>query len=521
MSAQFKRSNVVKLIVSIVSVLVVVGAILYRFRFLGSGFFWWARLPNLVQDIQTGHFTITPIYSTFPYSPPFLFSISKVTGSSIIDVIYFPLLSIFSFFSYYLLSREILDKNIYIFSSAITLTLYHYGSLSHFTEYPTGNIAFVIFIWAIIKYTDHNKKFLPILLFIYILIKFFSPHAEVWALSFILILTFLLPIITRIKSLRVGRKKITGLAVACICISFAYNPKIYQQAITSVFTSQQRDASFVNTITQTYINLFSGSSASSGAYVNSALTPPMTRYTNIIYISLLFIGLIIGISASLLQIYRHQSFEFYKKSTIIITIASVATVPDFVITASEGLLNISKLLVISPIAIFRYLEINFDIRSSTIRPILWLFAIIMIILPCIYLSGVYLLDTQSQVGSLDAAEETSNWVINYEMGDNRVDTLMDLNSAGILKTTAIQTTNTNPYALVPFSNSRYASITGSSSNDTQFEIFILNNQIAHLPLQRGYPNWEYYDPPEEHKTDIMYNHDLNRVYNNGQYEIYS
>jgi hypothetical protein len=521
MGRSFRSENRVKIVTTILSLLIATGALLSQFRFVGSGFFWWSRLPNLVADYQAGSFSIGS-YSTFPLAPSLILSLSQLTGLQPTAVIYVPFLLLLAFTAYFLLGREVLDNDVYVFASALSLTVYHYGRLNHFLEYPTGNIAFVFFLWAVICYRSDRKRMLAVLLPFYLIVKGFSPHAEVWVLSLLAIIVISIPIFEQIESLDFRARWSGGVSILFTVIFFTYHPKIYRQGLPAIFVSEKRDATVLGTVVSLGTSVFESGATATGEYVTAALTPPITRYTNVLYIAVLFVGLVFATVALAGSVYRDRSLAAVGSAEIFITLACLSMVPDFLVLAGQGLLNISKLVILVPIALFRYVEISNPIHTDLVRYAAYAFAIVIVILPVVYAGGTFALDTHYPLGSVDSAETTSEWVVEYEADQyDRINLLTDLNSAGILKVKAVQATQTNPYALTTFSNERYAYLTGQNrSHRRSFDIFVFNERTAQLPVQRGYPTWQYYDPLSEHRTAIVGNPDLHNTYDSGQYVIY-
>jgi hypothetical protein len=76
--------------------------------------------------------------------------------------------------------------------------------------------------------------------------------------------------------------------------------------------------------------------------------------------------------------------------------------------------------------------------------------------------------------------------------------------------------------LVTYNNQTYGYVIGevNMSKSKHFDYVVIDENYISRPVQRGLTDWTYFEPFEQHESEIVNNRDLNRVYSSESYAIY-
>lgn len=493
------------------------------FDAITSGFFY-QRLSRLVLASDQAHIDWVNVGSkSFPLAPFLLLAISKITGMSLEAVAHLPLATIFPLVGYLVFSLQILPRTTAALTAA-TLTLYNAGTFGHFREYTIGWTFFWVFAALVIIYftrKNDGEMFLTVLIG-YLATKLFSPHAEIWALSFILFLMgFMILRGVVAKGRTLNRMEVGSSGIFLIVlgvVSFQYNPKLYEQFFTRVAGANQLGLIF------DYLNnIFSPQSSHRMAYQVANTSPPLARKLTIIFLVLVLVACFasFGILVYRWQIDETPFFHHITDTDIIVASAWLAIYPDWILGLTAGRVNLKPITVFGAgLAVYLVWRTVGEVSISRLSrlPIRsdHVLAGVLCLLVVFSQAAFFVGDGLRPVGSESMNEEAALWTT----GDH-ASILTDVHTFSIFALERAEAGQQNSTAQVVYTGERYNSVLGRTNHDVEYGLYVVNKQFDDEPMMRGWRDWAFFEPITKYLGEVRRNSELNRVYTNGGITAYS
>lgn len=513
------------IVLLLISVIIHNEIYLYLNRAIGSGFFFQIRVPELVTwDIENkSHFNLDS-FSAFPFAPLFLGIISKVTGLSMIDTIFFPYVRIFGILFSYVFARVLLKDRLLSFFTGFALFFFLSAGLEHFVEYPIGYIAYPLFPLLVHYYVETGKKrYVGISILIFIAFKGFSPHVEHWSVIFLLSVFVIIVAIDRLSidfGIRSNAVMIIGnYALLAIILWLFINTKFYEHLLSLRFEVNP----FMN-LYEFFYQLLVPTDSVTREYGSSPFNPFPVRIVNILYV--ISIALTLGMAALLNVASVGKNWEIlsqYRLKDIIAFCALFALVPYTILKISIGRVSILIFTIIGPIVGIYFLQKHFQTLHYDInyKAVLYGLASVLLILSLSSQAVYYSYDVSRPLGDDDANGNVAVWMHNHQPelsneGNARI--LADLNTHGILRTYSAKSgRNMELDDQLKFNDRFYKHIVGDDINgNTNIDSLIIDKRISHKPTQSG---WDYYEPLRKNEDKIHNNENLAKSYDSNAYSI--
>lgn len=546
-SSPCHRRQAFKLFLISVSFLVAIGVQFYQNRYISSGFFFSRRLPHIMSiesRIELQYF------QSFPLSPFYNFLLKEVTGLSAELVVYLPLVVVIPIFWYTILSREVIENELFATLIAIPTAFFYIGKSVHFTEYALGTAVYPMFLYLMYRFISTGKtRYFTLVVFTVFLLKGFAPHAEVWAFSFLLMCGITIWVSRRIDNNKVSFSgttlsihegeglpiKIGILAVLSGILLFWFNDKFYTGVILSFAT---RFGNPIAVITE-FFNGLTTSSSSVLKYGTVPHTPPISRLINTSYT--LLVALILALSGLLvLSIILKERRDLRQSLPVLLLgIAVLSYIPDMILMMFAGQFQLFILRntgIIIPAAIILLIakQSSFAYLIQSLKIVIIVSVILIFIMGVSSPFAFVVTEAGTEASPSSQSDATGDWLYQNNNGHRL---LTDLNTFGQVRIGAVERSGEpRPFIHRVFSDPRYAYLIGDDPSDVEaapefeqrrgtftppegFDYVVLNWAAEGEPLRRGDSDWRYFEAIGPHKQNIESNSDLNRIYDNGSISV--
>lgn len=486
----------------------------YSHRDVSSGFFFY-RLSLLIFNINHG-FDLTEGFTSFLFCPFLLAAISLITGYSLIDVVYLPLIQIIAFFSILLFSKIFISNIIHRLIITFSVFIYVFALSSHFVEYSMAMVSYIYFAYAFYKYLyciPLRVNYLILSLGFYAGVKFYGPPMEIWILTlvftyFLLFYFFELNHFSKNKYEQLNKVSLNFI-ILLLVLWLSYNPKLYGQ-----FFYRSLDlAVFVNTFSSFITGLlFPSNYVSLEPFEYIRTLPKGLLIIDLIYNLLCVVPLLLLFSYSAL-IEKNAFFWGKNTKSIFAVSLTIPFVADFALYTTLGLVTIRYVILIFPFIVVYFSNIKFKKLGTCLL-------VIFLILG----SGDYFLSLNDNAQTVAPnAVEVNPFISFFAKNIASEDQIMvDHRTYGYLRSFFSLNINQPSYfKFKAYTSYGYEQILGLNQIDnTSFDFLIVNIINLNKPIQQGEPNWTYYEPLSNYYILLNNNIDLCKIYDSKSFEIY-
>lgn len=513
-------------------------------RALPSPFFY-RRLTNLILVTPTSGIDFSAIlYETIPGGASYLLVTSTVTGEPLRAIATYPTVLLISIVSYYVLGSALFPNRRWAALLALSSPVYLYAATSGFSEYGLGKTLYPLAVGLIGHWLLSGDQRYAILSVVPLaMIKFLSPHAEVWVISFLVIL-----ILTVVLSSKVTHRPYTEYNHLVFYLLMAggvfaiHNPKVYVQLFAMRY--------------EILLDFTFGGSAAVSAFHASPASPPVARLLNALFLSIAGLGAIIGVSWLLIRVASRRSAlstdDLFTKRDCLAVGFFGGLLPDTIVLAALGriVLQVATYTGVAvclhalrrsgitvPVPDWRGLLSRSDdeeqrvdggqrLRSvSAVTIVGCLLVIVAAGGQVAYVAD----DGYRPLGDPAANAQAANWVANESPSSNPI--LTDYHTEALFRVELAESQlqrspGQDPRAqnfldATTYSAQTYRYLVGeAAAPEESFSLYVLNHQTDHKTAQKA-GSWEHYNPPREHHHQISTNTNLDAVYSSGGYTVYS
>ncbi|MEZ3165676.1 hypothetical protein [Halorubrum miltondacostae] len=514
MSTQAKKPRIIRLLFIFLSLLIINGVILLRLQIINDAFYFRTVLPRLIEATNSGNSVINPMRYSYPLTTPFLFTLQLITDLDYLTISFLPIIPIIPVFFYIAISRELLGDGMVPLSAGFGVFVFIGARRSHFFAYSIGELLYVLFIYIVVKYIlDKDNRISILVILSYITLKGFSPHAETWAFTLLILLLLIFSAVNRTSELVPSLFRITTV---CGIIYLFINKKIYDAVIGHLSSGEVLLSDFLTILVSSVI----GTNSTLPQYqVAGSSSPTLVKIKIIYYVAIIVIVLLSTLS---------MLYTLYKKNiqinidSLLLTIVAYAVmfsfIPDMFVTTSFGELTLEVLSLVTPlIGLFLFQKYSL-VWSERAKDILVVAIVLLILMMAIFSQFTFLLSDSHQNFGPKGQDQTATLWVNEEYQSEHV--LSDFHTQGIIEIYSKMNGDKNIYHESYSSNNYEYIISGEKVQQVEFDVLVINNKNIDQPLMRGYPDWSFFRPLDEYKSNIDSNIRLTKSYSNGKYIIY-
>lgn len=500
----------------------------FLYRGINSGFFFDTRLPEILslENSNQQNFNVSD-FDPFPFSPSLLLTISKITNTPIFDVIYIPILNSIPFLFYFILTRRIFKSNLLPLLLSSSVFFYNWATVSHHLEYQTGEMLLPLFFFALFLYvkTNDTRYYLSSLLLL-LPIKFFAPHVEVIAISFLVIFSIIILIKEfKIKKLvHIGQNLPINILLFSLIIFFAWNPKFYQGLLQG-----NLNINILLNFHEFFYQLIYPNQSIILEYGATPRSPILLLFINSFFVLLTLILIFIPLLLLLLKNLKKIDIfinDFSKEDVFILSLI-LCFIPDFLVLASIGAISTKKFTLFGPIVAI-YITKNYSLTPLVNyfhlnkKKIINVLVVIFFVLSILSNVGFHLYDFRTPVGNDESNILLSEYISSNSLQKSYL--LTDFDTYGIIKTYLARSNKSyNTVVLSQYTDEKYSYVIGKNNESISEKInfFILNQNFKNRALHRGPPDWRYFKSISGYIYAIEQNNNLNKVSTINNYIIYT
>ena len=522
-----KRANYWKISIIAACLLIVNGALLYSGRFYNSGFLFYLRVPSYIEVVELNSVASDyEVFRSFPYAPYYVSTLSLALGLRVLDVLYVPVIPIIGFVFYLYTTRQLFDNLYHQILLSFGTFLFHFGTVLHYTEYLIGTALYLVAATTIYKYfaaSDVRLGLISMLLFIGV--KMFNPHAEVWLLTF----AVLLIVTPHLLGLNILKKQRTQenlvFLIALLVISLFYNQKLYGQLIGPLITDRRefmfRDQTieFLSTILPG-LQLGPETSKPLKPFVTRGFTSPELQIFEAAYILYVFVGIIFSV---FVYVYLHNSNYNFKFSDLFAISLVFSFLPDTLLIFSFGNTSYNIVRVAGPV-LFVHAIIVISSQTETqelLRPnVVNSYASIVIVILLSLALFSQAIFFASDVPDELIEEDTTQSAVEFTQKGNYNEVLTGYDEFGLMRTAYADEQRKLPYSHAQFTSEKYGYLISESNSSVTFDMIIVSSNMRNSSFN-GDGSWREFEALDKYHRDIASNQKVNNIYDSGEYEIYN
>jgi hypothetical protein len=514
-----KRGRYWKLLIIVVSLLVINGILQYRGQYFASGFIFNLRIPSYIEVIRSGSIDIgSETFSSFLFSPGFISSLSLITGLDLLDVFYLPINSIVGFSFYLYACNKLFDDNYIIILVAFSTFLFNFGTVLHYTEYIVGTALYIVIATVGFRYfITGDKRFGVASLILFISVKMFNPHAEIWYVSFIAIYVLFASYVQISKN---NRRTNTYILIILLLV-FSYNDKIYGQLVGGLLTNKRELLFREEVINFLSVVLPLGTeSSSTGAFITRSFSPPLLKLTNAAYYVLILLGLTFSI---IIYIFIYKSNNNFNHRDIFSFSIVFALVPDTILIFGFGNTSYTIFRAVGPLLFIHSmtrLDILFDssneIYSQKVSQAVKYSVVILVFLVLISQVSYFVIGVPSKTPNI---EQTSQ-MMNFDEDRTNIQVLTAYDEFGVMRSVSAIMKQELSFRHVEFTTERYRYLIGNSTVDPDFDMIIISDRMNRNSFN-GDGTWREYESTGKYQSKINRNQNIATIYDIGEYKIYN
>ena len=548
-----RKKYTFKLLVIGLSLLIVNAAVFFHKQYIYDGFFFATRLPALVAaDME--HVNMY-FYQSFPTSPFYVLGLQQITGLDVESIIYLPVFLVISLLWYFVLARLAFQNNLLGVLMAISVVAFYSGKIVHYSEYPTGRLAYPLFLFVGYKLLITGRaRYVVLLATFMVLLWGFAPHGQVRAVSFIFIAAVVFALYQyrtnsshptsrtdrserMYTSLRMLPRRIAILALAGVLFLFWFTGKFYTGFVGRLDTAL---TSPLAPIAGFLFGIVSPSRAATLKYGESPHLPQLAQTIDTTY--MLLTGIVLAFAGLLIVYLLFFAGHDYVRNSVhelILAIGVASYLPDMGFMLLSGQFQFSIIRELGAILTLGILLTTAKrLNTSMIKRVfhIGILGAVVVFFALGIASQVAFLATGAPTNTPSDAqtEATAAWF--YQHGTDE-GMLTGLRSIGYMRTaTAKITDNPRQPPVTHYSDTRYAYLIGDNVSTAtltpefqakfgtpkppeRFGYILLNWATPKEPIKRGTLGWRSFESIGEYETEIRTNHRINRVFATGQYTI--
>jgi len=509
-------------------------------RELGNGWIW-RMISRLVgaygNGLDVGFFSLG---HGIIFENPLVISVSEITGLKIGEVYYIPFLLTIPIIILYPFAKTLVNSKNMALMISFAIFIMLFSKEKMFRGYALGLMLFPLFIFVLIKYIKQNdKRLLVSSIFLLIGIKFFAPHYEIWAISFLLLITIFLMFNSKFKLSKSinhdGFGSLKIYSILSVIILLSYQPK-GEDFLYHVYAGIY-DLDIV-TYALNFLGIRGvqeGPTAEYAVTPRSALIPSLLNQA--IYM-ILGVAVLVSVLWWIKNILKNRK-SFLKKlnlKDIISWSLFLAPIPHGIMKLAinqPGYLQI-VLRLIGPFFIYYTFKKRsimnsadnkmkttiFSLKNRKNLKIHTLVITILIILVLSHHLSYIAYQTQNSVGSDEMNESAAVWMMENQ---NSPVLLTDWDTHNLLLYyMAKNEYNISEVGDLRFSDDRYSFVIGKGNESVgnQMDYFIIDTLNIETPLLRG-GGYVQYEPLDKYHDDIRRNPKINLIYSSNDFEIYT
>jgi len=535
------------------SILFLTGLYVYRNRYIDSGFVF-IRVARWIYNIEIIGETNFDLYfqGGVVFGELYLVSASKILGEKLIDLLYIPIFTTLSVLLFYFFVRIFIKNKKYAILLAITILFLTEGQRGHFREYSIGIFLYPVFVGLIAKYIKEvDLRYLFISIFVLLSLKFYSPHYEVWAVSFLISFVLILYVIKNTKlfqnflkdkSIKKHYKTIRNFTIISVIFLFAHQPKgmgflhrTYQGVYSPNIVQE------INYYIQNIISPGEGVGLEYGASTQAPFLPRM--FNIIITLSLaLLLGYIFIKFIWLIIIKKHKKGEHnFNLLEILLFLSIIGVLPHGFLYLSIGQSSylLRPIYLIGPVLIVYFsnrltsknknnksgmknnsqkkLTMNPIQKTNYFKKFVIMTIVMIIILSVAYHVSFFYYEIPRPLGADETNNSMSSW-----FGENTEDPsiLTDHHTYGLTLAYMRNNNYSDGITFEHYTDARYSFIIGKGNLTERQEIdYVLINKMNQDRTMQS-EDWRHFEPIKDYIEQIESNRYLNKVYSSNNYIIY-
>jgi hypothetical protein len=486
--------KVFSIILSVISIFIVSN---YFDREVTSGFVL-QRSSILAYQLPDGN--IIQGFETLPFEGGLFAILSSVTGMTILDILYLPLIVLLSIPFIYLGMRLVTDNSILIVLASSSLVIFQFVAEPHYKDYYITIPLFIPFMYCCYMWlSKDDMRYSLILMILFLTIHFMGPPISMWGVSLFMILSIWVFLNRQnLAHSSSWRSKIGPMAILSIVVYFWDNDKVFEQ-----FFGLQKLSLFTSNLSSIFEN-----DASSIPYEHSAEYPELYIFSTAAWYIFATLPIAIGFLWRSYTNGLHPKNRKKKEIFLILVIGSTIGWM-FIYYFLVGELRLRPIRLIGPFISVYYLY------NLAPKRVYYIFGILFICFALLSTGSVFAYQVNSPATPQEPTSQTTDFYFEHMQGGFTT----DFQTHGEIQM-ASGMSNTNPESL---SRNYYDQnvmgmvVNGGDPPESAGSYLIVNKFRLDRPIVSGV-DWIQYQPLNNSYDQLMDHRGMNKIYSNGYHE---